>query len=226
VSHITPVITVDGPSGSGKGTISQLLAKKFDWHFLDSGALYRTLAYAAKKHNIDLEDAEALVKQAQVLDLHFKVDADHHNSQIIFEAEDVTEKIRDETVGVAASKIAVHQSVRDALMQRQRDFQRPPGLVADGRDMGTVVFPEARHKFFLGASLEERALRRFKQLKQKGELTAYEDILADLSARDYRDKERIASPLKPAEDAVVIDTTGLSIDQVMQKVLDKIYLYL
>lgn len=224
MSQTIPVITVDGPSGSGKGTISQLLAKKLDYHFLDSGALYRVLAYAAIKHNIELENVQALVELAEALDICFKVDAEHNNTQIIFENEDVSDEIREESVGIAASKIAVHQLVRDALMQRQRDFQKKPGLVADGRDMGTVVFPGAQHKFFLGASLEERAMRRFKQLQQKGELTAYEDILADLSARDYRDKERKASPLKPAENAVIIDTTGMNIEQVMCKVTEKISL--
>lgn len=217
-SKIIPVIAIDGPSGSGKGTISQLLAKKFGWNFLDSGAIYRVLAFAAIKHRLNPNSIEDLTQQAKHLDLQFE--PSEEKPQIIFEGANITELIRTEEIGVIASKIAVHPSIRDALLQKQRAFKKVPGLVADGRDMGTVVFPEAEHKFFLVASLEERALRRFKQLQQKGDLTSYENILADLSERDYRDKERPVAPLKPAIDAIVIDTTGLKIDQVLQRVLN------
>ncbi len=217
-----PVITIDGPSGSGKGTISFLLAEILGWHFLDSGAIYRVLAYAALKEHLTENAVAELTKLAANLALRFQINSTTKTTQIFYAAEDVTEIIRDEVIGVMASKIAVHASVRAALLQKQRDFQQQPGLVTDGRDMGTVVFPNATHKFFLSASLEERAMRRFKQLQQKGEKVSYENILADLTTRDVRDKERAIAPLKPAEDSILIDTTGLSINEVLQQVLTAI----
>lgn len=219
-----PVITIDGPSGSGKGTISFLLAKKLGWHFLDSGAIYRVLAYAALQAEISADEIEALTNLAAKLPLTFRPEPSTMLIHVFYSEEEVTEKIRDEQVGVMASKIAVHPDVRAALLQRQRDFQKSPGLVTDGRDMGTVVFPAATHKFFLFAKLEERAIRRLKQLEQMGEKASYEAILADLTSRDVRDKSRAVAPLKPAEDAIIIDTTGLSIEQVLQQVWAKIEL--
>lgn len=219
-----PVITIDGPSGSGKGTISFLLAEKLGWHFLDSGVIYRVLAYAALKQQVSPDAVLSLEALAKALQLNFELDPKSKSMRIFYNSEDVTEKIREEAVGVMASKIAIHPVVRTALLQRQRDFQQAPGLVTDGRDMGTVVFPQAKYKFFLSAKLEERAMRRFKQLEQMGEKACYEDILADLTARDYRDRERAVAPLKPAADAILIDTTGLSINQVLQNVLAEINL--
>lgn len=222
MNNSVPVIAIDGPSGSGKGTISFLLAEKFGWHFLDSGVIYRVLAYAALKHNLAADAIPELTELAADLALTFQLDPITKSTQIFYSNEEVAEKIRSEAVGMMASKIAVHQAVRAALLQRQRDFQKAPGLVADGRDMGTVVFPNAKYKFFLSAKVEERAQRRCKQLQEKGENPSYEAILVDLAARDLRDRDREVAPLKPAEDAVIIDTTGLSIEAVLQQVLQSI----
>ncbi len=208
------VITIDGPSGSGKGTISQLLAKKLGWHFLDSGALYRILALAALKQHIDLLDAEVLEQLALNLDLQFT------NGKIILMGQDVTDEIRSEPCSVAASKVAALPKVRKALLKRQRDFRQAPGLVADGRDMGTVVFPDAKLKIFLTASQEQRALRRYRQLQEQGINVSLSDVSDDLSQRDKRDQERTIAPLKPAKDAIIIDTTKLSIDEVLNKVME------
>lgn len=224
MKNLAPVITIDGPSGSGKGTISFLLAKKLAWHFLDSGAIYRVLAYAALQLGIPADAVQELTQLAEKLPLAFQPHPSTMMTQVFYGEEEVTEKIREEQVGVMASKIAVHADVRAALLQRQRDFQQAPGLVTDGRDMGTVVFPHANYKFFLSAKLEERALRRLKQLEQMGDTASYEAVLADLTSRDARDKSRAIAPLKPAEDAIIIDTTGLTIEQVLQQVLAKIEL--
>lgn len=210
-----PVITIDGPSGSGKGTLSLLLAKRLGWHFLDSGAIYRALAYAVLEQAIDKNDDEAICKLAYQLSLFFEEDTKTKASKIFLHDQEITERLRAEAVGSMASQVAVHSKVRAALLQIQRDFLKSPGLVADGRDMGTVVFPKASHKFFLTASLEERARRRYKQLQQT---IAYEAILAELSIRDQRDKQRSVAPLKPAEDAILIDTTGLSVEEVLEAV--------
>ena len=202
-----PVITVDGPGGSGKGTISVRLAKALGWHFLDSGALYRVLALCVLNKKIDLENESAILKAAQELDVFF-------NSDIILEGKVVTELIRSELCGSTASKIAVLQAVREALLTRQREFRKLPGLIADGRDMGTVVFPQAKIKLYLDASPEERAKRRYWQLKNSIPHVNLTSLLKELEERDARDKQRAIAPLKPAKDAVVIDTTGMEIEAV------------
>lgn len=212
-----PVITIDGPSGSGKGTVAGILAQQLGWHLLDSGAIYRALGLAAQRHSIATDDIPALVELARSLDLEFRVIGD--NVSIFLEEQDVSVEIRSETCGNQASKIAVIAQIREALLDRQRRFQRPPGLVADGRDMGTVVFPNARCKIFLTASVEERANRRHKQLKEKGISVNLRLLFDEIAERDERDASRKAAPLKAAEDAVMIDTTDLDINQVVQEVL-------
>ncbi len=212
-----PVITVDGPSGSGKGTISRLLARELGWHWLDSGALYRLLALAAQRHGVSLDDAAALADLARHLDVRF-VDDDGGEPRVLLEGEDVTRDLRTEQTGAAASRVAALPAVREALLDRQRAFRRPPGLVADGRDMGTVVFPDAELKIFLTASAEERARRRHKQLKEQGFEASMDALFRDILARDERDARRAVSPLRPAADAVVIDASDLSIDEVMARV--------
>tara|TARA_R110002074_G_scaffold148885_1_gene300836 strand:- start:81 stop:761 length:681 start_codon:yes stop_codon:yes gene_type:complete len=213
----TPVIAVDGPGGSGKGTVTQMLARKLGWHLLDSGALYRLTALAATRQNVSLDDEVALVKVAESLDVAFKPTPEGEPAKVILAGEDVTSEIRTETCGNNASRIAVMQPVRDALLQRQRDFQQAPGLVADGRDMGTVVFPNAPVKIFLTASAEERARRRFSQLKAAGVDVSIDALLEEIRVRDERDINRSAAPLKPADDAQVIDSTGLSIQEVLDR---------
>ena len=215
----TPVIAVDGPGGSGKGTVTQMLARKLGWHLLDSGALYRLTALAATRQNVSLDDEVALVKVAESLDVAFKPTPEGEPAKVILAGEDVTSEIRTETCGNNASRIAVMQPVRDALLQRQRDFQQAPGLVADGRDMGTVVFPNAPVKIFLTASAEERARRRFSQLKAAGVDVSIDALLEEIRVRDERDMNRSAAPLKPADDAQVIDSTGLSIEEVLVRVM-------
>jgi cytidylate kinase len=212
------VITIDGPSGSGKGTISRLLANKLGWHFLDSGALYRLVGLAARRHAIAFEDEQGVATLAAHLDVEFVSDDDGEETRIFLESEDVTDAIRSEECGNDASRVAAVQAVRDALFERQREFQRPPGLVADGRDMGTVIFPDARLKIFLTASLEERASRRYKQLMGKGINANLTALLDELARRDERDKNRSAAPLVPAEDAVIIDTSDSGIDEVVAEV--------
>ncbi|MGO1502872.1 MAG: (d)CMP kinase [Marinobacter sp.] len=212
-----PVITVDGPGGSGKGTVTQMLAKKLSWHLLDSGALYRLTALAATRQNVTLDDETALVRVAASLDVAFEPTPEGEPAKVILAGEDVTGDIRTETCGNNASRIAVMQPVRDALLQRQRDFQQKPGLVADGRDMGTVVFPDAPVKIFLTASAEERAHRRFSQLKAAGVNVSIDAVLEEIRVRDERDMNRSAAPLKPADDAQVIDSTGLSVQEVLDR---------
>lgn len=209
-----PVITVDGPSGVGKGTIGHLLTKRLNWHFLDSGALYRLTGLAARRHGIDFENVPALEALARGLDVEFDADG-----RVFLEKQEVTDAIRTETAGNDASKVAAILGVREALLQRQRDFREPPGLVADGRDMGTTVFPEAPVKIFLTASAEVRAERRYKQLKEKGLDVNLSNLLGEIAERDERDRNRSASPLKPAEDAVVIDTSELGIDDVFENIM-------
>jgi cytidylate kinase len=215
------VIAIDGPSGSGKGTISRLLANKLGWHFLDSGALYRLVGLAARNHAIAFDDAEALATLAAHLDVEFVADEDAAETRIFLEGEEVSAAIRSEEAGSDASRVAAVQAVRDALFDRQRAFLRPPGLIADGRDMGTVVFPDARLKIFLTASLEERARRRYKQLKEKGLGANLSALLDELAKRDERDKNRSAAPLVPAADAVVIDTSEMDIEEVVAEVYAK-----
>ncbi len=208
-----PVITIDGPSGSGKGTVGRTVAARLGWHFLDSGALYRVLGLAALRHGVDLDDEAALAELARGLDVRFE------GERVILEGEDVSEAIRSEDAGAAASRVAALPRVREALLARQRAFRRSPGLVADGRDMGTVVFPDAPLKVFLEASPEERARRRFEQLKAQGLDVNLAQILTDIRERDRRDRERPVAPLKPAPDAVVIDSTERAPESVVQEIL-------
>lgn len=212
-----PVIAVDGPGGSGKGTITKMLARRLGWHLLDSGALYRLTALAASRQGVSLEDEPALVRVAASLDVSFEPGEIGEPVRVLLEGTDVTSEIRTETCGNNASLVAVMQPVRDALLQRQRDFQKAPGLVADGRDMGTVVFPDAPVKIFLTASAEERARRRFNQLKDAGADVSMQDLLEEIRVRDERDMNRSAAPLKPADDAQVIDSTGLGIEEVFDR---------
>ncbi|MDH4871151.1 (d)CMP kinase [Pseudomonas sp. BN515] len=214
-----PVIAIDGPSGSGKGTVAGLLAKRLGWRLLDSGALYRLLAFAARNHGVDLTNEESLKVLAAHLDVQFSAKAGGGQS-IVLEGEDVTDVIRSEQVGAGASQVAALPAVREALLQRQRAFLEAPGLVADGRDMGTVVFPQAQLKIFLTASAEERARRRYLQLKGKGMEADQAALLTEIQERDERDSQRSVAPLKPAEDAIILDSTSLSIDEVQDKILE------
>ncbi len=213
----SPVITVDGPSGAGKGTLCMLLADKLGFHLLDSGAIYRVLALAAIHHGVDTESEDALVPLATHLDVQFIAEGDL--VKVILEGEDVSGELRKEETGMAASKVAALPRVREALLRRQRAFSAAPGLVADGRDMGTVVFPEAEAKIFLDASAEERASRRLKQLQQKGLDVRFDDLLSEIQERDDRDRNRPVAPLRPAEDALVLDSTSMNIEQVVEKAL-------
>lgn len=216
-----PVITIDGASGTGKGTVSQLLAKRLGWKFLDSGALYRVLALAAQKHCVALDNEKALEVLAEHLDVQF-IAQESNPPQIILEGENVSDIIRIEKIGNAASIVAAFPAVRASLLSRQRAFREAPGLVADGRDMGTVVFPDAALKIFLLASPEERAERRHNQLKAQGISVNLGDLLNELHERDRRDKERAVAPLKPAEDAICIDTDHLTVEQVVERILSEI----
>jgi len=213
-----PVLTIDGPSGSGKGTISRRVARELGWHYLDSGALYRAVGLAAGWTDIDLSDAAALVRCTFDTQIGFLEDG-HDEPRVIVNGIDATDEIRTETAGAAASAIAAIPEVRTALRDRQRAFRQAPGLVADGRDMGTVIFPDASPKVFLTASADERAERRYKQLKDKGVSVTLAGLLREILARDARDANRAVAPLRPAPDAVCIDTTGLGIDTVVERVL-------
>lgn len=208
------IITVDGPSGAGKGTLCQLLAKATGYALLDSGALYRLTALAAIKAEVALTDVQTLAKLAAGLDIAFN--AAEQGVTVLLAGKDVTREIREEAVGMAASQVAALQPVRDALLMRQRAFADGSGLVADGRDMGTVVFPSAAVKFFLTASAEERAKRRVLQLESAGQKADEQQILTDIEARDKRDRERASSPLVPAADAILLDSTTMTIDQVFE----------
>lgn len=216
-----PVITIDGPSGAGKGSVAAIIAEKLGWNLLDSGAIYRLLALSAIKKNIDFENSELLTEEAKRLNVEF-VPQKGSEIRILLDGEDVTGEIRTEKCGNTASKIAAILPVRDALLQRQRDFAKEPGLVADGRDMGTVVFSSAAAKIFLTASAEERAKRRYKQLKQKEFNVNLAALVKEIEERDLRDTTRKVAPLKPAEDAIVIDSSNLDIDQVVQQIMQHI----
>lgn len=212
-----PVLTIDGPSGSGKGTISRAVAQRLGWHYLDSGALYRAVGVAAGWADLDLDDGGALVRCT--FDTVIGFDEDGPELRVLVNGHDATDELRTETAGAAASAIAAIPEVRAALKERQRAFRKSPGLVADGRDMGTVIFPDAEWKVFLTASAEERAERRYKQLKDKGVSVTMDGLLREILARDARDANRSVAPLRPAEGAVRIDTTGQGIDAVVAQVL-------
>jgi cytidylate kinase len=213
-----PVVTIDGPSGSGKGTVSRAAAKALGWALLDSGALYRLVALAGRRSGLDLGDEPGLARLARSLDIRFG-STPSGAEIVLLGGQEVTRDIRTESAGNDASKVAALPAVRQALLERQRRFAAPPGLVADGRDMGTVVFPDARVKIFLTASALERAERRYKQLKEKGVAATLAALSREIAERDRRDIERTASPLVASEDAVLLDSTGMSIDAVVERVL-------
>ena len=213
-----PVITVDGPSGTGKGTVCSHLANWLGWNFLDSGALYRVLAVAAEKYDLARDNEPGIAELAESLDVVFDRPQPGKDVTVIFEGNDISQQIRTEECGNSASQIATLSEVRSALLERQRKFRQKPGLVADGRDMGTVVFADAPLKIYLIASAAERAKRRYKQLKQKGFSVNLPRLTADIAERDTRDSQRTISPLKPADDAIVFDTTTLEISTVILKI--------
>jgi cytidylate kinase len=218
VTTVVPVVTIDGPSGSGKGTIGRLLAHKLGWHYLDSGALYRLVALAALRRHLDFGDAAGLAAAAAGLDARFTAAA--AGERVYLEGADVSSELRTERAGDAASKVAAVPEVRTALLKRQRDFAVAPGLVADGRDMGTIVFPAALLKVVLTASAEARAMRRHKQLKEKGIDVSLPDLSWDIAQRDARDASRTVAPFKPAPDAQVIDSTSLAPEEVVAHILN------
>jgi cytidylate kinase len=221
MSHASPVpvLTIDGPSGSGKGTISALVAEHLGWRLLDSGALYRAVGYAAGMEGLDLSDVDAVTRCAQGTRIQFRAASDGGLTRVVVNGHDATDELRTETAGAAASAIASMPSVREALVALQLGFRKAPGLVADGRDMGTVIFPDAGFKVFLTASAAERAKRRYKQLKEKGLSVTLGGLQREIEARDSRDASRAVAPLKPAEDALLVDTTGMGIEDVVAKVL-------
>lgn len=214
-----PVLAVDGPGGSGKGTVCRALADAIGWHLLDSGAIYRALAVAAENRGLDVDDPCALADLAYRLDVVFEP-APNRDSRVFVDGADVSMRLRSETAGDLASRVAALPEAREALLERQRAFRKAPGLVADGRDMGTVVFPDATLKVFLTATPAERAQRRHNQLKEQGVDVSLAHLLDEIAVRDERDRNRAIAPLKPATDAELVDTTGLSVDEVVERLLN------
>jgi cytidylate kinase len=222
MTNPVPVIAIDGPGGSGKGVISQRLSEHLGFHLLDSGALYRVVGVAAQKHGISTADEAALAKMTEILDIRFKTTGNQEQPvSVILDGKEITADIRSDQAGVNASKVARLPAVRQALQGLQHSFRRPPGLVADGRDMGTIVFADAGLKIFLTATPEERAERRYKQLKDKDIGVSLLALLDSIRERDARDMNRTVAPLVPAKDAVIIDSTGISIDEVLSRVLSE-----
>ena len=213
-----PVLTIDGPSGSGKGTISRGVARRLGWHYLDSGAIYRAVGQAAAWEGVDLSDPEAVAACAARTQIRFETHGEGE-PHVLVNGKDATRLLHTETAGAVASAIAAIPPVRAALVELQLRFRQAPGLVADGRDMGTVIFPDAKYKVFLTASAEERARRRYKQLKDKGVSANLDSLLHEIAARDERDAGRAVAPLKPAADAVILDSTGMPITEVIDRVL-------
>jgi cytidylate kinase len=211
-----PVLTIDGPSGAGKGTVSRAIAKQLGWHYLDSGSIYRALAIAVLQQGLNLEDVDAIVNRAKTLQLEFIC---NDELTVMLDGKDISAQLAGEKTGNTASIIAAYPDVRQVLLQKQKDFRQQPGLVADGRDMGTVVFPDAEYKVFLTASAAERAKRRYKQLIEKGIDANLDQITLEIEARDRRDRERTTAPLIAAEDALVIDSSDLTIEQVIERVM-------
>jgi cytidylate kinase len=215
-----PVLTLDGPSGVGKGTAAMLAARQLGWHLLDSGAIYRVLGHAARERRIALDDEPGLAALALHLELDFRPAA--HLVEVFWAGQAVSQAIRSEEAGKAASRVAALPSVRQALLARQRAFRQAPGLVADGRDMGTVVFPDAMCKIFLTASAEERARRRWKQLREQGITADLAALAREIAERDARDSQRAVAPLEPARDALIIDTSALDIPAVLARIMDAV----
>ncbi len=216
-----PVISVDGPGGAGKGTLCVALARHLGWHLLDSGALYRLVALAAEERGVPFDDSDALAEVARHLDVSFELRSDADLTEVFLDGRRVDEALRSDAAGQGASQVAAIPEVRAALVERQRAFRRAPGLVADGRDMGTVIFPDAALKVFLTASTEERARRRYKQLKDKGLDASLRDLLTSMASRDERDAKRAVAPLRPADDAIVIDSTEVDAEGVLARVLSE-----
>jgi cytidylate kinase len=214
-----PVLTLDGPSGVGKGTVASIIAQKLDWHLLDSGAIYRAFAIVASNNDIKIDDIDGLLKLANNFDISFKLNSNHEQLNVYLNNAEVSSELRTEKTAALASQFAKIKSLRKTLLVKQRQFKKLPGLVADGRDMGTVVFPDAPFKVFLTAEVEERAKRRLKQLQETGIAGNISHTLAEVQKRDERDVNRQHSPLKPAKDALVIDTTNLTINEVITKVM-------
>ena len=214
-----PVLTLDGPSGVGKGTVASIIAQKLDWHLLDSGAIYRAFAIVARDNDIKIDDIDGLLKLANNFDISFKLNSNHEPLNVYLNNVEVSSELRTEKTAALASQFAKIESLRKTLLVKQRQFKKLPGLVADGRDMGTVVFPDAPFKVFLTAEVEERAKRRLKQLQETGIAGNISHTLAEVQKRDERDVNRQHSPLMPAKDALVIDTTNLTINEVITKVM-------